>query len=61
MATKSLLSQREITEEYGLSKSTVWARVRDGKLTPLKSGRIVRFRRDEVESLFAPVAKAVGE
>jgi excisionase family DNA binding protein len=61
MTTKNLLSQRDITEEYGLSKSTVWGRVRDGKLTPLRSGRIVRFRRDEVEALFAPVAKAVGE
>jgi excisionase family DNA binding protein len=58
------MTVRDIREEFGLGRTTIWRLVQDGRLTPLRltGGRSVRYAREEVEGLFRPELKrASGE
>jgi excisionase family DNA binding protein len=46
---QELFSVKEIAEKLGLSKDTIWRRIREGVLPYYKLGRSVRIRWADVE------------
>jgi excisionase family DNA binding protein len=44
-----LLSVREVADALAVSRVTVWRLVRRGELRPVRVGRAVRFRPEDVE------------
>jgi excisionase family DNA binding protein len=55
-AAANLMTTREVADLLGLSCRTVERRVADGRLTPLRIGRTVRFDPSEVSRFIAACA-----
>ena len=52
IALPSYLRQYEVAELFGCDKKVIQRHAKRGTLTPLKDGRAVYFRREEVVGLF---------
>lgn len=52
IALPSFLRQYEVAELFGCDKKVIQRHAKRGTLTPIKDGRAVYFRREEVVGLF---------
>lgn len=48
---QQLLARPELTARWSVSRETLKRRERDGTLTPLKLGRLVRYRLSQIEEI----------
>lgn len=46
-----LLTKKEVCAQLGICETSVWNLTRDGKLTPVKVNRSVRYRQSEVTAI----------
>lgn len=51
-----LLTPAQVSETFKVGVSTVSRWAKNGDLTPIRVGRTLRFRRDEIEKLIKPAA-----
>lgn len=64
MASSDLLTAAEVAQLLRVSSPTVYRWADDGTLHPVRVGGVVRFRRSDIEALFAPAStepEAVAE
>ena len=55
--TSKKLRAKEVAEQYGIGKSTVWLYAKQGKITPIKvSERVVVFDTSELDTFFSGAA-----
>lgn len=48
-----LLTVKQVAAQYECSTATVYARIKDGSLTPLRAGRTILIRRSEIDAICA--------
>lgn len=54
---QSLLSVKDVSAALSLSTTTIWRQVKAGTLpSPIKIGGSTRWRRSDIEAIFAPSA-----
>lgn len=50
-ATQALLSRRHLAERWSISRETLKRREKAGILTPLKLGKLTRYRLTDIEAI----------
>ena len=53
VSDKPLLSRMETCDLLGVNKTTLWRYERAGRLSPVRNGRLVRYRRTDLERFLA--------
>jgi len=48
---KRLLTVKEACEYLGISKTTLYKLIKEGKLKPVKLGKITRFEKEDIDRL----------